>query len=148
MNIGILKTIGKTATAAAAALVLSIGIFAQSNTGTITGTVQDANGAAVPNASVKLTNIGTNETKTVTTDGNGVYRAPSLSNGVYKVSVTASGFQPTSITDARLAVGDTLRVNITVGVQGVEAAVEVTADQTPTDTETATLGDTVLQARI
>ncbi|HMU33546.1 MAG TPA: TonB-dependent receptor [Pyrinomonadaceae bacterium] len=148
MNKGILKQIGQVSVGIAIALVFSLGVVAQSNTGTITGTVQDANGAAVPSASVKVTNVGTNETKTVVTDSNGVYYAPSLSNGVYRVSVTASGFQPTTVTDARLAVGDTLRVNISVKVQGVEAAVEVTADQTPTDTETATLGDTVLQARI
>ncbi|MCC7306293.1 MAG: carboxypeptidase regulatory-like domain-containing protein, partial [Acidobacteria bacterium] len=148
MKTGIFNEIAKAVTAIAITLTLSIVAFAQSNTGTITGTVQDANGAAVPNASVKVTNVGTNETKTVVTDSNGVYIAPSLSNGVYKVSATASGFQPTTVTDARLAVGDTLRVNISVKVQGVEATVEVTADQTPTDTETATLGDTVLQARI
>ena len=50
----------------AIALLFSFGILAQSNTGTITGQVQDANGAAIPNATVTVTNTGTNESRTVT----------------------------------------------------------------------------------
>jgi len=128
-------------------LLTAVASFAQSNTGTITGQVQDANGAIIPNATVTVTNVGTSETKTVNADANGIYTAPSLSNGVYKVSATASGFQAATVTDARLTVGETLRVNVTMNVQGVAATVTV-ADQTPTDTETSTVGDNIRDARI
>jgi hypothetical protein len=147
MHKQIYRGIGRSAFLIAAALVLAIGVFAQSNTGTITGTVQDANGAVVPNATVTVTNIGTTESKTVTTDSDGIYIAPSLSAGVYKVTATGGGFQETTVTDARLSVGDTLRVNVTMTVQGVNAVVTV-ADQTPTDTETPTIGDTINNARV
>ena len=66
-----IKKIGQAGLLAAIALVFTLGSFAQSNTGTITGTVQDANGAVVPNATVTVTNVGTTETKTVTSDANG-----------------------------------------------------------------------------
>src|SRR4051794_12191969 len=128
-------------------LLAGLAAIAQSNTGTITGVVQDANGAVVPNAVVTVTNTGTNAAKTVTTDSDGRYEVPSLATGVYNVSAKANGFQAASITDVRLAVGDRQRVDVTVGVSGVSAVVQV-ADQTPVDTETSTLGDTVTTARI
>src|SRR4051794_4539879 len=97
-------------------LLVAAVLFAQSNTGTITGVVQDANGGVVPNATVTVTNTGTNETKTVTTDSDGRYEAPSLSVGLYKVTATAGGFQETTVENARLAVGDKLRVDVVMAV--------------------------------
>ena len=81
------------------------------------------------------------------TNDQGFYEVPSLSTGVYKITATASGFQEATISDARLAVGDRLRVNVNMSVGGVSAVVEV-ANQTPTDTETAVIGDTVTIERI
>lgn len=141
------KTIKQAGSFIALILIFTFGVFAQSNTGTITGQVEDANGAAVPNASVKVTNVGTNETRTVQTNENGFYEAASLSTGVYTITATASGFQETTVSEARLAVGDRLRVDVKMGVSGVSAVVQV-ADQTPTDTETSTLGDTIGPARV
>jgi hypothetical protein len=129
------------------ALMLSIAAFGQSNTGTITGQVQDTNGAVVPNATVTVTNLGTNESRTVQSNDQGFYEAASLPTGLYKVAATASGFQEASVTDIRLAVGDRQRVNINVGVGQVTAVVDV-ADQTPVNTETATVGDTITPERI
>lgn len=128
------------------ALMLAIAVSAQSNTGTITGQIQDANGAIVANATVTITNVGTNETRTVQTNAEGFYEAPSLSTGVYKVTAQASGFQETTVSDARLAVGSRLRVDVQLGVSGVSAVVQV--QQTATDTETATVGDTITAERI
>lgn len=147
MNNKISKTIKQAGLLLFNFLILTIGIWAQANTGTITGQVEDTNGAAVPNASVTVTNLGTNETRTVQTNADGFYEVPSLSTGVYKVTATASGFQEATVTDARLGVGDRLRVEIKMNVSGVSAVVEV-ADQTPTDTETSTLGDTITTARV
>lgn len=127
--------------------LLAANNFAQSNTGTITGQILDANGAAVPNATVVVTNVGTNESRTVQTNEDGFYEAPSLSTGVYKITANASGFQETSLTEARLSVGDRLRVNVTMNVSGVNAVVEVT-NQTTTDTETSTIGDTIDNSRV
>src|SRR6478672_10157928 len=116
-------------------LLTAVASFAQSNTGTITGQVEDANGAVVPNATVTVTNLGTNESRTVQSNDQGFYEAASLPTGLYKVAATASGFQEASVTDIRLAVGDRQRVNINVGVGQVTAVVDV-ADQTPVNTET------------
>lgn len=131
----------------ATVLFFAFGVFAQSNTGTIIGQVQDSNGAAIPNATVTVTNLGTNESRTVTTNAEGFYEAASLSTGVYKITATAGGFQESTVSDARLSVGDRLRVDINMSVGDVSAVVTV-ANQTPTDTETSTIGDTIGTARV
>ena len=147
MIIQIKNTIKHAGFLSAIVMFLAVGVFAQSNTGTITGQVQDTNGAIVPNAAVTVTNVGTSESKTVQSNDEGFYEAPSLSTGIYKITATASGFQETTISDARLAVGARLRVDVALGVSGVSAVVEV-ASQTPTDTETSTIGDTIGAARV
>ncbi|MGB7070305.1 MAG: TonB-dependent receptor [Pyrinomonadaceae bacterium] len=148
MKIQLRKQFVETARQLAAVILLMSGtLLAQSNSGTITGVVQDQNGASVANATVTVTNAGTNESRTSTTDQDGFYRAPSLPNGMYNIRVSASGFQDAAVNDARLAVGETLRVDVSVGIAGVEALVTV-ANQTPTDTETSVIGDTITGARI
>ena len=65
--------------------LLPVGLAAQAVTGTILGTVTDTSGAAVPGATVTLTNQGTGLTRTVVTDQAGEYTAPSLPTGKYKI---------------------------------------------------------------
>lgn len=129
------------------AFVMAVATFAQSNTGSITGVVTDPNGAVVASATVVITNQGTNEKRTVTTDGTGRYDVPTLNTGIYTVEVTGTGFQTTSRKDLRLAVGERARLDITMLLSGVDAVVEVVS-QTRTDTETSTIGDTIGIERI
>jgi hypothetical protein len=142
------KTIKQAGSLMAIVLIFALGVFAQSNTGSITGVVEDANGAVVANATVTTTNIGTNETRTVQTDSEGRYEVPALATGVYKVSATASGFQETTVNEVKLAVGEKARVDLSLAAGQVGVTVTVTADQTRVDTETSTVGDTINAARI
>lgn len=128
-------------------LIFSMMVFAQSNSGSITGVVTDQNGAVVPNATVTVTNQGTNEKRTVQADSDGRYDVVALSTGVYTIEATASGFQAQSIKDLRLAVGARARANVVMAVSGVAAVVTVQGE-TRVDTETATVGDTITAARI
>ncbi|MGD9562868.1 MAG: TonB-dependent receptor [Pyrinomonadaceae bacterium] len=132
---------------AAIAIIFVVAAFGQSNTGAITGVVTDQAGAIVPNATVIVTNQGTNEKRTVQADEAGRYDVPSLSTGVYTIEASASGFSATSIKDLRLAVGEKARADVALAVSGVAATVEV-VDQTRVDTETPTIGDTVTSERI
>lgn len=67
-------------------------LFAQSlTTGDISGTVTDPSAAAVPNATVNLTNRGTGATQTTQTNAQGQYRFAFLPPGQYQVEVKASG---------------------------------------------------------
>src|ERR1041385_894768 len=93
-------------------LVFATAAFTQSNTGSITGVVADQNGAVVPNATVTVTNQGTNEKRTAQTDGEGRYEVPALPNGIYTVEAAATGFKLTSVKDLRLAVGEKARSDL------------------------------------
>ncbi len=128
-------------------LVFVTATFAQSNTGSITGVVTDTNGAVLPNATVTVMNQGTNEKRTVQSDGEGRYEVPGLPNGIYTVEATATGFKTTSVKDLRLAVGEKARADLTMNVGGVDAVVTV-AGQTRIDSETSTVGDTIATERI
>jgi hypothetical protein len=75
-------------------LILSAApVCAQKITGDITGTVTDASGAVVVNATVTATNKATNFSRTATTSDAGFFRIPELPVGVYKVSVSQQGFK-------------------------------------------------------
>ena len=62
----------------------------QITTGTIQGTVTDANGAAVPDAGVEVKNLGTNATRTTATDEEGRFIVLQLQPGLYNEKVTKS----------------------------------------------------------
>jgi len=147
MKIQTVKKFRQASSLLAIALFFSFAVFAQSNTGSITGVVTDPNGAVVPSMTVTITNQGTNETRTVTTDSQGRYDVPSISTGIYSVAASGSGFETTKVTDLRLAVGERARADITLSVSGTSVEVQV-VDQTRVDTETSTVGDTIDARRI
>jgi hypothetical protein len=130
-----------------ALLVFSVCVLAQSNTGSIVGVVQDPNGGVIAGATVTLTNVGTNDKKSVQTNSEGYYEALALPTGIYKVVASASGFQDTTLSEVRLAVGDRLRANVQMGVGAVSATVLIAA-QTNIETETSSIGDTITPERV
>src|SRR5581483_8436891 len=73
---------------------------AQSTVGTggITGTVTDPTGAVISNAKVTITNEGTGQTITATTNSAGAYNAAALAPGNYKLQISASGFNSVTTT--------------------------------------------------
>ena len=66
---------------------VSLQVFAQTNLGSITGSVTDPNGASIPGAKVTVTNAGTNQSITLTTSENGSFTASLLEPVVYKIIV-------------------------------------------------------------
>jgi uncharacterized surface anchored protein len=66
---------------------------AQIDRASISGTVTDPSGAAVAGATVTVTNAGTNQSQTITTDSSGLYTARLLHIGTYSVEATAKGLK-------------------------------------------------------
>jgi hypothetical protein len=121
---------------------------AQGVYGVVSGTVSDASGAVLPRATVKVTNVATNVTKTVTTNDAGVYSATSLIPGVYKVEASLSGFK-TSVVDAiTLEVNANPKVDVTLEVGATSEAVDVIAEAPLLQTQQTNLGQTVTQRQI
>ena len=68
-------------------LACATSVFAQSATGTITGTVVDSTGAALPGATVNVTEAATGTVRTGVTDGAGLFRFAALNPGRYALAV-------------------------------------------------------------
>jgi carboxypeptidase family protein/TonB-dependent receptor-like protein len=106
----------------------------QVTTASISGIVSDQTGGALPGATVTVRAVETDATRVLTTDADGRYRAAALEPGKYEVSVELQGFQTTRRSDIQLSVGQTLTVNVTVGVGRVEDVVTVTGEASTIDT--------------
>ena len=120
-------------------LVVAVLLFAPSagsqvlEKGTISGTVLDPTGAAVPNATVKITHIGTGAERTLTSGPDGRYSASILSAGDYTIEVSASGFATSIVKSVHLSVGQELIQDVGLKVAAVGQVVEVTAESGPID---------------
>lgn len=66
---------------------------AQSTFGSVVGTITDASGSAVPDTTVALTNLGTNEKRTQPTNGDGLNQFVNVTPGQYSVQVQKPGFK-------------------------------------------------------
>ncbi len=118
-------------------------IFAQTEKGAIVGTVADSQGAAIPNATVTITNLGTNVSQTLTTNAEGLYDAPFLTPGVYKVSATAQAFSTSVNNNVVVSVGARVRADLTLQAGDVTATVEVVNTAPLVQTENATIGQVI-----
>src|SRR3954454_14853788 len=92
---------------------------AQSNKGTITGTITDPNGAVVKDAKVTVTNVATNEARDAMTSDDGTYTIPALDPGVYRVTVDATGFSQSVIEQVKLDTSSRQAVDVQLTVGGV-----------------------------
>src|ERR687883_1231998 len=100
----------------------------QASSGQIAGDVTDPNGAAVPNASVTVTNKETGLTRTATTSEDGLYTIVLLPPGTYTVTAQAANFAEAKVENVVVNVGRVVDVKIALGVTAVSETVLVTAD--------------------
>ena len=110
-------------------IVPSIVAQTQITTGTIQGTVEDANGAVVPGANVEIKNLDTNLSRVVTTDQEGRFTALALPPGNYSVTVSKQGFATTELPRTALNVGQALTVPFSLKISEVAERVTITSTQ-------------------
>lgn len=149
---GVRRTINIAAAVGAAvavvAMLLPSPAAAQAVSGTILGVVRDGQGAAVPGASVTLTNVGTGLTRTVTSDGIGEYTAPQLPTGSYSVTAELSGFKTVTVSNIHLGVDQKLRIDLRMEVGAVTEAITIEAEAPLVQTSSSELGTTVVREQI
>jgi Carboxypeptidase regulatory-like domain/TonB-dependent Receptor Plug Domain/TonB dependent receptor len=137
-----------------ALVVLTMGIFlalpsyAQVAGATLTGTVNDPSGAAVPNAQVAIKNVSTGVVRTVTTDSQGFYTAPNLLPGSYEVTTSAPGFSTEVRSGITLTVGAQQLLNIPMQVGQVAQQVKVTGEAPSVELTTSSIGGEVNQTTL
>src|SRR5579875_306153 len=114
-------------------LVLAISVFsvaglwAQVDTGSITGTVTDPTGAIIPGATVTLVNQGTGLKLTTVTNASGNYTFTPIRIGTYTVQASFKGFQQAVHKDVVVQVTQQVAVNFTLQPGAVTQTIQVTA---------------------
>jgi len=123
-------------------------LAAQGLFGTISGTVTDASGAAVPGATVKVANVNTNVVTTLTTNNVGEYHATSLNPGVYDVRAEMKGFKTAAVNAITLEVGANPKVDLVLQVGPTAQVIEVSAQATLLQSQQSDLSQTVTQRQL
>jgi outer membrane receptor protein involved in Fe transport len=121
---------------------------AQVRFGTVLGSVADSSGAAMSGATVKLTNLGTNETRTAQTGSTGAFTFPTLNAGLYRVEVEMAGFKHFTQDKVEVQVDVATRVDAALQVGSIAETVEVTTEAPPLQTDSASLGTTISQEEV
>ena len=118
-----LKTIG----AAALWLAMAGALFAQSNTGSISGSVLDPGGAAIPGASVTAKEVASGRSFQTSSSEAGLYVFPSLPTGVYELAVEADGFKRLTRSNIEVRIAQRLALDMTLEIGAVTESIEVTS---------------------
>lgn len=114
----------------------------------ISGTVTDATGASIPNATLTATQNGTGTKTEAVSSGSGAYSFPSLAPAEYTVSASAPGFSSYVDKTIVLQADQSLTFNITLRVGSTEQTVQVTDQAPQVDTTTGTLSQVIDQQRV
>jgi hypothetical protein len=122
--------------------------LSQVDEGSVTGTVQDASGAVVPNAQVVLLNKDQGITLQVQTGGGGEYVFSPVRIGHYSVSVSAPGFSKTTQENLTVSVGQRLQVNIQLKLGSATETVEVNTAPAVLQTDESSVGQVVTEKSI
>jgi hypothetical protein len=121
---------------------ITVGANGQSDTGRVVGTVADATGAYIPNATVTLKNTDTGATDTRTTGGAGEFTFPALPRGHYSLTGTASGFS-SDVQRFQLDVQQVQTVEFKLQTGTQNTTVDVTDTAPVIDLATSSTGETI-----
>jgi hypothetical protein len=138
------KSFGRTLVAVALGLccflavaLMGSPVSAQSTFGSVSGTVTDSSGSAIPGAQVVLTSLATAATQTVTTGGDGLYSFVNLNPGDYRIDVQKDGFKHYKREPVAVQVQQAVRIDPALEIGAVTQTIEVTGETpllTPTNT--------------
>ena len=106
--------------------------------GGVNGSVTDQSGAAIPSATVEITNTATNTTLKTVSSSAGEYSFPELNIGKYDMVATAAGFKQTKITGISVSAGVIFTQPVKLAIASSSETVEVAADAYTMDTTTTT----------
>ncbi len=124
-------------------MLLTLSVSAQKQSGQISGSVSDPNGAAVSNATVTVTDVGTNAERTATTSGDGGYTVTDLTIGIYRVSISATGFKASVAQNVTVNVSTNTRQDFKLEIGQASEIVTIEADQIQVETQTGAIGEVV-----
>src|SRR5579863_9080104 len=124
-------------------LLWSLRTSGQLSGATLSGSVTDPSGAAIPGATVSIKNVGTGEVRDVTSNGDGLYSAPNLIPGSYEASAASKGFSKAVQKGVTLTVGAQQTLNFALKPGAVTEIVQVTSAPPDVQTSTSAISSTV-----
>lgn len=122
-------------------------VMAQTESARLVGNVSDQSGAAVPGATLTVTDVSTNRAVTATADDDGAFSVAGLAPGRYSIQVTQSGFKTTR-QDVTLEVQQVATVNFALEPGEVSEIVSVSGDALLVDSSTSALGEAITGRQI
>ena len=139
------KTLSSILFAIAISICFNGMMMGQEITGSIGGTVRDAAGAAVPGATVTITDPskGNLTVRTLTTNDEGEFSAPNLSISIYTVTAEAPNFKKSVNTEIKVDVGQRRTVDVALAAGSINESVIVEADPVAVDLTSATSGTVI-----
>jgi hypothetical protein len=120
---------------------------AQEQRGSIEGIVRDASGGVLPGVAIEARSPSMAGVQSTVTDTGGQYRFPALPPGRYGVTATLQGFRTATSSDVRLELGQVLKIDLAMDVEGVAETVKVTGESPLIDVKQNVAGANV-QAEI
>src|SRR5712671_3990778 len=124
-----------------------LGARAQSTYGAIVGSVTDNSGAAITDANVTLTNVGTSEKRSQSSGSDGLFTFVNLFPGQYRIDVEKQGFKHFARTGITVEVQQSTHIDAALQVGEVSQIVEVTSEVPLLQTESSSLGQVVEQRK-
>jgi len=124
-------------------LTSSLPVLAQTNRGAISGTVFDPQGAVVPDATVTVINVGTNEKYVTKTTNAGTYVVSNLNPVTYRVEVETPGFRKAIYEGVKVDTATTVTRNVNLLPGSVATVISVEAQAPLMNTESGTQSQTI-----
>src|SRR3712207_548527 len=128
-------------------LLLVTPSVAQTESARLTGVVTDPGGAALPGATLTITDLETNRVLNITADEDGEYSVTSLTPGRYRIEVTQQGFKKTQ-QDVTLEIAQVAAINFALEPGGVTEVVVVEAGAPLVETASSAIGEVVTGRQI
>src|SRR5215207_6643020 len=144
-----IKRLGLRAALFVLGMGLVVGMHAQTNTvGSISGTLRDPKGAAVPDTEVTITETATGQSRTVKTDADGFFNAPSLPVGRYNLSTAPPGFKKLVAPDIEVNVSARVVLDLTLEVGEATETVTVAGAAQLVETRSQNVSSLISQKQV
>lgn len=130
------------------ALTAAAPVFAQSNRGSISGTIYDTSGAVIPGAQVTATETHTNTTYRTIAGAQGTYNFPQVMVGTYNVDASQKGFTTEKKTEIQVLINTTSTVDFRLAAGSVAQTVTVSANAPSLETSTSDVGSVITSQQV
>ncbi|WP_128915408.1 TonB-dependent receptor [Granulicella sibirica] len=120
-------------------------LYAQNTTADVVGTATDVSGAVIAGASVVLTDVDTQEKRTLVTNDAGQYAFTLLKPSHYSLTITSQGFKTATIASFNLSAGDRAREDAHLVIGGQDQVVEVEAQAPALQSDSSVMSNTVTE---